>query len=403
MNDTLLLKNVRPMGGEAVDVLVRGGRIHQMSPGITEPAGEATLLDGANQLLLPGLVNAHAHVDKNLLGQGWHSNQVQGSCIRDFVENERRLRRELGLSARTQSERELRAAIAAGTTHLRSHVDVDTEAGLTHFEGVLATREAFEDTVTLQLVAFPQSGMLVRPGTVELLEEAVRMGAEVIGGLDPSTVDRDPVRHIDTVFEIAERYGVEMDLHLHEPGMLGAFAVELIAERTRALGMQGRVTISHAYCLGMVDEAYLDRLIGLLVDSGVTIMSLGTERWPFPPLKRLHEAGVSLCTGTDGVRDTWSPYNSVDLLERVKLLGYRSALWKDEELEMLLEVATCGGASVVGDREYGLEVGSRADFVVVPGEVPAEAIIECPPRTYVVKGGRLVAAGGACLLAEALP
>jgi cytosine/adenosine deaminase-related metal-dependent hydrolase len=249
----------------------------------------------------------------------------------------------------------------------------------------------------MQIVAFPQSGMLVRPGTVELLEAAIRMGADCIGGLDPSAVDRDPVRHLDVVFGIADRHGVEVDIHLHEPGMLGAFAVELIAERTRALGLQGRVTISHVFCLGMIDDAYLARLIHLLLENQIRIMSLGSGPAPFPPLWRLHEAGVALCTGTDGVRDTWSPYGNVDMLERVRLLGYRSGFRRDDEIGMLLEVATHGGARVMGDRDYGLAVGCRADFVVVPAETPAQAVIERPPRTFVVKGGSVVAADGRAL------
>ncbi|MGQ0569869.1 MAG: amidohydrolase, partial [Armatimonadota bacterium] len=328
------------MGGDTVDVLVRDGRIERMEPAITVAGAPTKVLDGQNQLMLPGLVNAHAHIDKNLLGLPWHKNQVLGSRIRDFVDNERGVRRELNLSTRTQSARQVRAAIVTGTTHLRSHVDIDTDAGLTHFEGVMATREEFRDAITMQLVAFPQSGMLVRPGTVELLEEALRMGADCIGGLDPSTVDRDPVRHLDIVFGLADRYGVEVDIHLHEPDALGAFAVELIGERTRALGMQGRVTNSHVFCLGMIEDAYLGQLIDLLLENRITIMSLGSGRSQFPPLKRLYDAGVRLCTGTDGVRDTWGPYNSVDMLDRVRMLGYRSGYRKDEDIEMLLRIAT---------------------------------------------------------------
>jgi cytosine/adenosine deaminase-related metal-dependent hydrolase len=240
--------------------------------------------------------------------------------------------------------------------------------------------------------------MLVRPGTVELLEQAVKMGADCIGGLDPSTIDRDPVRHLDTIFAIAGRYGVEVDIHLHEPGMLGAFAVELIAERTQALGMQGRVTLSHVFCLGMIDEPYLHKLIDLLLENRITLMSLGSGRSDFPPLKRLYQAGVALCTGTDGVRDTWGPYNSVDMLERVKLLGYRSGFRKDEDIEMLLEIATYGGARVMADEDYGLQIGKHADFVVVAGDTPAQAVIDQPPRTYVVKNGRLLATTGKYLL-----
>ncbi|MFN8491295.1 MAG: amidohydrolase family protein [Caldilineaceae bacterium] len=398
MPETYLLHNVRPMGRAAVDVLIADGKIAQIAPTIT-PDAPTTRLDGQNQLLLPGLVNAHAHVDKNLFGRPWHKNQTpEPRRIVDYVDNERRLRRELDLSARTQSANEVRLALAAGVTHIRSHVDIDTDAGLAHFEGVLAAKAEFHDTLTMQLVAFPQSGMLVRPGTVELLEAAVKLGADCIGGLDPSVVDRDPVRHLDTIFGIAERHGVEVDIHLHEPGTLGAFAVELIAERTKALGLQGRVTISHVFCLGMIDDAYLNRLIDLLLENRINIMSLGSGSGPFPPIKRLIEAGVTLCTGSDGVRDTWGPFNSVDMLDRVKMLGYRTGLRRDEEVELLLDIATYGGAKVMSAADYGLAVGCRADLVVVPGDTPTEAVVNLSPRPFVFKAGRLVARDGNCLV-----
>ncbi|HRW08694.1 MAG TPA: amidohydrolase family protein [Caldilineaceae bacterium] len=393
MTNTLLLKQVRPMGGATVDLLVRDGRIAEIAPKITPPA-DTTVIDGQNQLLLPGLVNAHAHVDKNLFGRGWHRNELANTTIRGLVDNERQIRMGQGISAQTQSAREVELAVAAGVTHVRTHVDIDTDAGLAHFEGVLATREQYKESVTMQTVAFPQSGMLICPGTVELLEEALKLGAECIGGLDPSTVDRDPVKHLDTIFGLAERHGVEVDIHLHEPGTLGAFAVELIIERTKALGMQGKVTISHVFCLGMIDDTYLDRLIAQLVEQRIAIMSLGSGRSEFPPLKRLYEAGVRLCTGTDGVRDTWGPYNGVDLLERVKLLGYRSGFRNDADLEMLLAIATYGGANIMDEADYGLAVGCWADLVVVPGETTVEAIITQPPRSYVVKRGNLVASAG---------
>jgi len=176
--------------------------------------------------------------------------------------------------------------------------------------------------------------------------------------------------------------------------MLGTFAVDLIAERTRALGMRARVTISHVFCLGIVDEAYLARLIELLLENDIAIMSLGSGSGPFPPLKSLHEAGVRMCTGSDGIRDTWGPCNSDDMLDRVKMLGYRSGLRRDEDAEMLLDIATHGGAEVMKDADYGLAVGKRADFIVVPGETPAEAVMTRPPRALVVKAGRVVSENG---------
>ncbi len=398
MVETMLLRNVRPWGKAPTDLLVEDGVIRKIADNLT-PAAATTVYEGQNQLLLPGLVNAHAHIDKNLFGRPWHANQTpEPRRIRDYVDNERRLRRELNISTQTQSTLEVRHAIAAGVTHIRTHVDIDNDAGLAHFEGVMATRATFKDALTMQTVAFPQSGMLVRPGTVELLEEAINLGADCIGGLDPSTVDRNPAAHLDTIFAIADRHGVELDIHLHEPGTLGAFAVELIAERTRALGLQGRVTISHVFCLGMIDEGYLSRLIDLLLENRITIMSLGTGNGSFPPLRRLHEAGIPLCTGSDGVRDTWGPFNNVDMLDRVKFLGYRCGFRRDEDVEFLLEIATSGGAKRMGAEDYGLAVGCRADLVVVPGDTPTEAVITLPPRTFVFNAGRLVAADGRCLV-----
>lgn len=385
------------MGKEALDVLVQDGGIQQLAPNIAAP-DDIKIIDGMGDLLLPGLVNAHAHIDKNLLSLPWRPNSVpEPRRIKDYVDNERQQRIALGIDTAKQSAIEVQMAIEAGVTHIRTHVDIDTDAGLQHWEGVLQTKETFKDQLTMQTVAFPQSGMLIRQGTVELLEEAVKMGADAIGGLDPSTVDRDPVKHLDTVFDIADRHAVEVDIHLHEPGMLGGFSVELIAERTKALGLQGKVTISHVFCLGMVDDAYLDKLIGLILDNDITIMSLGSGSGAFPPLKKLHEAGVKLCTGTDGVHDLWGIYNSVNMLDRVRLLGYRCGFRRDEDVEFLLNVATYGGASVMKDDNYGLAVGKNADFIVIAGETPTEAVVNQALPKYVVKRGRVVAQNGQIL------
>ncbi|MEM8857923.1 MAG: amidohydrolase, partial [Chloroflexota bacterium] len=396
MSEILLVKNVRPLGAATTDILVEDGIIRQMSPDLelSNSDGNTTVIDGKNQMVFPGLVNAHAHIDKNLIGQPWHRNALPGATIRDLVDYERKIQSEQNLSTRTQSNLDVEASIAAGTTHIRTHVDIDPEIGLTGFEGVLGTKEEFKNKLTMQTVAFPQRGMLINPGTVELLEEALKMGADAMGGLDPSIIDRDPAQHINIVFDLAIKYGVEVDIHLHEPRLLGAFSVELIIERTKALSMQGNVTISHVFCLGMIEDGHLNRLIDQFLENDITIMSLASGSGDFPPLKKLNDAGVKLCTGTDGVRDTWGPYNYVDILERVKLMGYRSGFRRDEDVEMLLNVATYGGAAVMKDNSYGLEVGKSADFVILPGDAPTQAVVELPTRSWVIKRGKVVAKNG---------
>jgi cytosine/creatinine deaminase len=399
MTRALLVRNVWPLRSEPIDLLVRDGVIAGAAPDMELPAEETIeVIDGDGRLLCPGFVDAHAHMDKTLLGLGWHRNEV-GPNLRDKIDNERNLRLSREIDYAAQTARLARRSIATGVTHIRTFVDIDTDNELAGFEGLLRTREAFSRSLDIQIVAFPQSGMLARPGTAELMEEALRNGAEVVGGLDPSTIDRDPAGHLDTIFGLAEKYDVDVDIHLHEPGDLGAFSVELIAERTRALGWQGRVVISHAFCLGGVDPDYRLRLIDLLLENDIAIMSHGPSgNQPFPPVKQLYEAGVRLCTGNDGIRDAWGPLNMPDMLLRAFIVAYRNNFRRDDEIEMVLDIVTFGGARVIGDGSYGLEPGRSADFVLVDGETHVEAVIERPPRWLVVKRGAVVARDGECLV-----
>lgn len=395
MSQDLLVRNVRPMGGVAVDLLVRDGLIVAAGPGLE--ADGAIVEDGGGAILAPGLVEAHTHLDKTLLGMGWHPHAA-GPRLIDKIETERRLKRELGIDPARQSARQAILSSSAGTTHIRSHVDIDTEVGLAGMIGVMDTRERLADVVAIETVAFPQSGLMIRPGTAELLEQAMRMGADVVGGLDPCAIDRDPKGQLDVVFSLAERFGKPVDIHLHEPSTMGAFSMELILERTRALGLAGRVTVSHAFCLGDPDAALVEPLIEDLARLDVAIMTTGPASRPAPPVARLRKAGVRVCAGSDGIRDTWGPYGNADMLERAMLVGLRNNFRRDDELEMAFDVCTAGGASVMGLAGYGIAPGCRADFVLLAGETVADAVVSRRPRPLVVKGGKVVARNGASLL-----
>jgi cytosine/adenosine deaminase-related metal-dependent hydrolase len=391
MTGDLLIRNARPHGRDSTDVLIRRGRI--ASVGRLDGALNVEVLDAGDEILLPGLVEAHTHLDKTLWDMGWHPNSA-GPRLIDKIENERRLKKELGIDAARQSARQVVQSLRMGSTHIRSHVDVDTEVGLSGIEGVMATRERYCDAIDIEIVAFPQSGMLIRPGTVALMEEALKLGAEVVGGLDPSAIDRDPKGHLDTVFGLAQRYDRPVDIHLHEPGELGGFSIELIVERTRALGMQGKVTVSHAFCLGMADRDYAKALIDDLAREGIAVMTTGAPSRPVPPIKQCVDAGVVVCSGSDGIRDTWGPYGNADMLERAMLLGLRNNFRRDDEVEIALDVCTYGGAKAMAVEGYGLEEGSAADLLLVPGETPTEAVVSRPSKRTVIKRGRVVVRDG---------
>ncbi len=382
----LCITDVRPMGGPATSILIQGGRIAAF--GAPVPDGMTTL-DGGGRLAIPGLVEAHTHLDKTLWGMDWYVNDV-GPRLIDKIDNERAARRALGVDPARQSARQVALTVGHGTTHIRTHVDVDTDLGLAGIEGVLATRQAMAEQVTLQIVAFPQSGLLVRPGTLDLLDEAMRLGADVVGGLDPCAIERDPKGHLDAIFALAQRHGTGVDIHLHETGEMGAFSMELIIERARALGLRGQsVVISHAFCLGMPDVAAVDALLDALARAEIGIMTTGSPSRPVPPLLRARAAGVVVGAGSDGIRDTWGPYGNGCMLERAMILGLRNNLRRDTELEQALDVCTHGGAAMMGIADYGLAVGRPADLVLLPGACLAEAVVARPTDRITLRQGRV--------------
>lgn len=389
---SLLLRNVRPLGGEAADVLVAGARIAAIGPSLAAPAGTAEE-DGAGALLLPGLVEGHTHLDKTLWGLGWYRNDV-GPTLTDKIDNERAYRAATNHDAGAASRAMAKRFLAAGTTSIRSFVDVDADAGLRHLHGLLDTRAAMAPVQRMQVVAFPQSGILRRPGTDSLLDGAMAAGADIVGGLDPCGIDRDPVRHLDIVFGLAQKHGKPVDIHLHEPGEMGAFSLDLILERTAALGMRGAVVVSHAFCLGMVTAGERDALLARMAAWDVAIATTAAPSRPVPTVPLCREAGVTLFAGNDGIRDTWGPYGTPDMLERAMIVGLRNNLRREEELGWALETVTGAGAQGCGFGAHGLAVGCRADLVLVRAETVAEAIVSRPTRALVVSAGRVVAREG---------
>lgn len=174
--------------------------------------------------------------------------------------------------------------------------------------------------------------------------------------------------------------------------------MELITERTKALGMKGRVVISHAFCLGMPDQAYVDQLIEGLAEAGIAIMTNGPSGRACPAVKRVRAAGVAICSGSDGIRDTWGPYGSADMLERAMLIGMRNNFRRDDELAVAFDIVTHGGAQVMGLEGYGLEPGCKADLVLLDNQTVTEAIVSHGPRALVMKNGETVARNGEALV-----
>ncbi|MCO1339377.1 N-isopropylammelide isopropylaminohydrolase [Kocuria polaris] len=395
----MLISNVRPWAGEASDVHLDGDRITAVLAHDPRRVLEASDVEGRGRIIIPAFSDVHVHLDSTRIGLPFREH-TGGPGVWAMMSNDRENWRdaEIGLNERVAGT--LERMIARGTTRVRSFAQVDVDCKLEKYEAVVAAKEKFADAADVQIMVFPQAGILREPGTEKYLEAALQAGADVMGGIDPCQLDRDPARHLDTVFALAEKYQVEVDVHLHEMGTMGVFSTELIAERTRALGMQGKVNISHAFGLGGVDEATTRRLVDLFAELDISWTTVAPSITSHLPVAQLTEAGVRIGLGEDGQRDYWSPYGNCDLLDRTWQMAFVNGFRKDELIGHALAVATVGGASImshdvprlssVTDRP-GVSVGDRADLVLVDGETIASTVMDRGADRTVIHDGRVIA------------
>lgn len=399
-----VIRDVRVWGGPAVDLAVSKGVITAITPGEyagqpAEPGGlPQSVVQGRGRIALPTFTDAHCHLDSNRVGLPFRQH-TGGPGVWAMMLNDRAHWREAEVGITERVTNLLGREIAHGTTTVRSFAQVDTDAGLERLEAVLAARETHRDRASVQIVAFPQAGLLREDGSAQVLEDALRAGADVVGGIDPCTLDRDPVRHLDIVFGLAEKYGRPVDIHLHEPGDLGLFSADLIVERTLALGMQGQVLISHGYAL-FDDATKTPALLERLAEAGIAMATVAPGGKSRVPVDQLTAAGVRVGLGQDGQRDYWSPYGDGDMLGRTWQLAFTMGYRADELIEHAVAVATRGGRSIVepgvaplgavSDRP-GLAVGDVADVLLLPGETVTSAVMDRPADRTVLRAGKVVA------------
>lgn len=394
----LVVSNVRPWGAEPSDVVVTDGSVSAVVPAgtATVPAG-VEVVDGRGLLALPGFVNAHAHVDKSWWGQPWVSYGGEATT-QGRIAHERAERDRYGIPSVASTTAVLRELVRHGTTATRTHVDVDLGVGLRGIEHVRTAAADLGGVVDVEVVAFPQDGVVRRPGVLRLLDEAAAAGATHVGGLDPAGIDRDPVQQLDGLFEIAERRGVGVDVHLHDRGDLGAFQVELVIERTRRAGLHGKVTVSHGFALGELPASRQADLLDELRDAGIgwaTVAPVGTAPLPW---RGMRERGIPVGLGTDGIRDLWSPFGDGDLLRIALGFARLHGLRTDDDLTDAVRLATSSAARFVGRDVHDLVVGAPGDLVLVDAENVPDALVRVPPRALVVSRGRVVARDGVALV-----
>jgi len=396
-NSPKVINNALLADGRIVQIRIEEGRytsINLMSDVASHDPSTDESLDLRGNLMMPALVDGHLHLDKTLMGLPWLPHDAAPDR-ESRMENDRRILPLLPLSVGQRASNLINKCVTYGTGHMRSHVDVNTDRQLDSLHQLLAVRESHKELVDIELVAFPGTGVARNPGTLDLLDQAIQDGADLIGGMDPCVVDRDPAYQLNGIFALAEKHGVGLDIHLHELGELGIFSLEEICKRTQTLGLQGKVTISHGFCLGTVNESTMRGAVSLMAKSGVGLATHGAAKWPLPPIALLRSQGVLVIAGNDDIRDTWSPYGTGDVLARAALIGWRADYRKDEDVLNALDLVTFSGAKALSIKNYGISEGNPADFFTVDAENAQEALACHPVRKLVVKGGTVIAREGA--------
>ncbi len=398
----LIIRQAMRRGADApVDIAMADGLITAVESRIEGAAN--TEIDAGGRLVTPPFVDSHFHLD-SVLTAGTPRRNHSGSLL-EGITLWGELQPLLTQDAVQERAREyLRWCVSQGILYLRSHVDVCHDS-LIGVRALVEVREELRGLIDVQLVAFPQHGFLRFPGAERLLDESLDLGVDVVGGIPHYERSReDGVNSIRLLLERAHNRGLRVDMHCDETDDPLSRFVEVLAQETVARDMQGRVTGSHLTSMHSVDNAYFAKLLGLLVEAELEVVSnpllnmitqARADTYPkrrgLTRVKELMAAGINVSFGHDCTLDPWYPLGAADMLD-VAFMGLHAChMSGEDEIPLMLDAVTVNGARTLGLEGYGLEVGCRADAVVLDAYGVREALRAHPARLAVVRSGRVVA------------
>jgi len=342
-----------------------------------------------NYLLLPSFRDMHIHIDKTYYGGPWKAPSIPTKGLLTRLEEEEDLLPRLLPGAEERAKKLLDLVLSSGSTHIRTHCNVDPFIGLKNLEAVLSAVETYKDKVSVEIVAFPQHGLL-RSKSVTYVREALRMGASLVGGVDPATVDDNIEKSLHMVMELAVEANANVDLHIHDPGHLGIFTFKRLAALTEEAGWQGRVTISHALAFADISTKEASEVAEILSHQGISITS-SVPIGRTIPIPLLQSKGVSISLGDDSITDHWSPFGKGDSLEKAGTLAERFGLSDERSLGQTLGYIT-GGVTPLNKEGKSIwpNVGDNANLVLVDASCSAEAVARRAERKAVIFNGKVV-------------
>ena len=403
--DLVLAGCTDPIGGERIDIGVAGRTIAFVRPhdgaAPSVRVEAADTVDARGWSILPPLVETHIHLDKAYLAERMPG---PASGLAEAIAMTAALKAAYtpeDIAAR--SRRLLDRMIRSGVGLARAHAEVDSIIGLMSMEAASELRASIGHLIDLQLVAFPQEGVFSRPGTEALMREAVRMGADAVGGVPYN--DRDSFEHLAFVFRLAAESGLPLDLHLDFSDDPEQLAILDVLRMTRDYGMEGRVAVGHLTSLGSAAPDVARRVADRMAEAGIAVMTLpatdlhlngrGDSHRPrrgLAPVRLLLEAGVNVVFGTNNVRNAFTPFGTGDPLDIGLLLAQTAHMGADADAVTLLRMCTADEAKAIGaTASYGLAAGHPASFTLLQGEGAADLLFDRPASRIVWRHGKCIA------------
>jgi cytosine deaminase len=385
-----------------VDIVIEKDRIARVEAKVAGKGGRE--IDAAGSLVLPGLFNLHLHADKCLLGEIMRPN-LSGT-LPEAIEITNDFKRKYDpAEVAERASRAIEAGVKNGTTFFRLFADVGTIGGLRAARGLLLAREKFGGYCDIQVVAFPQEGIVRDPGAAELLDEAMKEGCDIVGGLPwYEYTDAEAREHIDICFDIAKRYDRDIHMLVDDTDDENSRSLEYLALKTMRENFHGRVAASHCGAMAAYNDVYAAKIVDMVATAGVTISvnahinlvcSARLDREPrrrgIARVKELLTRGANVVTSQDDVNDPYYPFGKPDPLECVSMIAHVAQLTLPHELEQAMSMVTENAAKAARVDDYGIAPGKRADLVVVGAPSVHEAIRLQPLRRHVIRGGREVA------------
>ena len=398
----LLIRNATlPDGRRATDLLALNGRIAAVGPALPAPP-DAQVMDAAGWLLSPPFVDAHFHMDSTL-SYGLPRVNASGTLLEGIAlwGELKPLLTEEALVERARAYCDW--AVARGLLAIRSHVDVCDDR-LLAVRALLEVKRRVAPYLDLQLVAFPQDGVLRSPGALANLKRALDLGVDVVGGIPhfERTMD-EGAQSVKLLCELAAERGLRVDMHCDESDDPLSRHIETLALHTQRLGLHGRVTGSHLTSMHSMDNYYVSKLIPLIKEAGVHAVAnplinitLQGRHDSYPKRRgmtrvpELLAAGVNVGFGQDCVMDPWYALGSGDMLEVAAMGLHVAQMTSVAAQRQCFDAVTVNNARVLGLEGYGLDVGCRADFVLLQARSPQEALRLRAQRLLVVRGGRVL-------------